>query len=98
MRLVRSNRRPLGLAGLAGLAGCLLLASFVVVPAQTEETDDEEIEIERALEIELRLIGVERLPRPGSTAIARSNCSGVRSAPSGTGRPCGGAWPKASST
>ena len=39
--------------------------------AQTEDTDDEEIEVERILEIEVRLIGVEKMPRPESRAIAR---------------------------
>jgi hypothetical protein len=55
-----------------GLAVCLLVASSGLVRAETVETDDDkDLVVERTVELQVQLLGVETLPLPGSTAIAR---------------------------
>jgi hypothetical protein len=54
----------------AGLALCLSLGLSPAALGR-EEGDEEEIELERTLTLEARLLGVETVPVPGSIAIAR---------------------------
>lgn len=53
------------------LAACLLAPLCGFAFGQTDDDEEEEIELERTVELEARLIGVERVPKLEATAIAR---------------------------
>ena len=50
---------------------CLLVAFCGLAQGQTEDDEEDDIELERAVELEARLIAVERVPKLEATAIAR---------------------------
>jgi hypothetical protein len=53
------------------LAACLLLALSGFAQGQTDDDEEADIELERTVELEAQLIGVERVPKLEATAIAR---------------------------
>lgn len=55
----------------AGLVVCLLLPFSGLAHAQTADDEEEEIEVERTVELEAELIGVERVPTLEASSIAR---------------------------
>jgi hypothetical protein len=65
--LTENRMRTLAVA----LAACVLVALCGFAHGQTEDDEEEDIELERAVELEARLIGVERVPTLQATAIAR---------------------------